>query len=152
MLPVDGYNNLPKLYTNGLILAGDAAGLVNNSFFHEGVNLAMASGITAAETILANRDTKNYDDRHLSIYKKKLSSSFVLDDIKDARHFVDYLSTHKEFINDYPHALKDALVEYFQVSDRPKRKIRKSAINKFRSKISLIKMVKNLATMLRVGI
>lgn len=152
MLPADGYNNLPALYTDGLLLVGDAAGLVNNSFFHEGVNLAMASGIMAAETILAAREKKIYDKKSLQMYEKKLAGSFVLHDLKDARHFLDYLNSNKEFMNDYPHAVKDALLEYFEVSSRPKKSIKKSLINKVKSKVNLIKALKDFTTMLKVGI
>src|SRR3990172_2641635 len=50
MIPEYGYENLPKLVTDGLILVGDSAGFVNTSHYHEGSNLAMESGVIAGET------------------------------------------------------------------------------------------------------
>lgn len=51
LIPEGGYKAVPKLYTDGAMVAGDAAGLVNNVHF-EGTNLAMISGKLAAQTAL----------------------------------------------------------------------------------------------------
>ena len=55
MIPEDSYDDLSDLYADGVLLVGDCAGLVNPSIHHEGTNLAMASGVIAAETVLEAR-------------------------------------------------------------------------------------------------
>ena len=46
--------DLPQLVTDGLLVIGGAAGLINaNPIFHEGTNMSMASGLLAAEAIIA---------------------------------------------------------------------------------------------------
>jgi len=152
MIPSDGYKNIPSLFIDGLLVAGDAAGLLNNSFFHEGVNMAMASGVMAAETILKNRKKKRYDAASLSYYRKLLEDSFVLDDMKNCRDFLDIMHVNKELINDYPHALKNALVKYFEVSDTPKRVIKKDTFKRFMSEVSITKITKAFMSMIRGGI
>ncbi len=152
MIPADGYKNIPKLYTDGLLVAGDAAGLLNNSFFHEGINMAMASGIMAAKTILKNRKKRTYDAGSLSYYTRLLEKSFVLDDMRNCRDFMDIMHTHKEFVNDYPHAVKDALLKYFEVSNTPKRVVKKDAFRQLKSKINVVKATKAFISMMRGGI
>ena len=152
MIPMDGFRNLPRFYTNGLMLVGDAAGLVNNSICHEGVNMAMASGIMAAETILENRVRKRYDAGALRQYERRLKNSFVLENMKSSRDFIDILRTQKELINDYPHLIKDVITHYFKVSDVPKSTLKRDIIRMVRSRMSFVKAAKTFAGMLKGGI
>ena len=152
MIPMDGYKNLPKLYTGGLMLVGDAAGLINNSLCHEGVNMAMASGMIAAETILERRDQKRYDAKALSLYERKLKDSFVLDNMKSSRDFLDLMRTHKELINDYPHVAKDVLCKFFEVGDVPKRVVKWNVFHMLRDRTNVIKAGKIAMEMLKGGI
>ncbi|MDI6642406.1 MAG: FAD-dependent oxidoreductase, partial [Elusimicrobiota bacterium] len=72
MIPEGGYYNIPRVVFDGLLLIGDCAGLVNTSFFHEGTNLAMASGVYAAETIIEAKRKREFSYRILSSYENKL--------------------------------------------------------------------------------
>jgi len=152
MIPADGYKNMPRLFTDGLILVGDAAGLLNNSFFHEGVNMAMASGIKAAETVLKNRKAKSYDAESLSLYQQLLNDSFVLDDMRNCRDFLDIMHIHKELVNDYPHAVKDGLVKYFEVNSLPKRVLKRNAFREIKSRINFVKIARVFTSIMRGGI
>jgi len=152
MIPMDGFRNLPKFYTDGLMLVGDAAGFVNNSICHEGVNMAMASGIMAAETILENRDQKRYDARTLRQYERRLKNSFVLQNMKSSRDFIDILRTHKELLNDYPHLMKDVITSYFKVRDVPKRTVKSNIIHMLRSRVSFVKSARTVMALMKDGI
>jgi electron transfer flavoprotein-quinone oxidoreductase len=152
MIPMDGYKNLPKFYTDGLMLVGDAAGFVNNSICHEGVNMAMASGIMAAETILEKREQRRYDARALRRYEYRLRNSFVLQNMKSSRDFIDILRTNKELINDYPHIFKDVITSYFKVSDVPRSTVKSNIVRMIRGRMSFTKAAKTFAAMLKGGI
>jgi len=152
MIPMDGHKNLPKFYTNGLMLVGDAAGFVNNSICHEGVNMAMASGIMAAETILDNRQERRYDVRALRLYERRLKNSFVLQNMKSSRDFIDILRTNKKLLNDYPHLMKDVITKFFEVSDVPKSTVKRDIIRMIRSRMSFVKAAKTFAAMMKGGI
>ena len=153
MIPADGYNNMPRLFADRLMLVGDAAGLVDNSVFHhQGVNLAMASGRMAAETILKNRKARRYDATALGLYARLLSDSFVLDNLKCSRDFLDIIRMHKELLNDYPHALRDALTSFFEVSDLPRRVTKRNVLRELRGRIRLINVVRTFASLMRSGI
>ena len=152
MIPMDGFKNLPKFYADGLMLVGDAAGFVNNSICHEGVNMAMASGIMAAETILENRAEKCYDAKVLRQYERRLKNSFVLQNMKSSRDFIDILRTHKELLNDYPHLIKDVITSYFKVGDVPKSTVKRDIIRMVRSRVSFVKAAKTVTALMKGGI
>ena len=152
MIPMDGYKNIPKPYTDGLLLVGDAAGFVNNSVCHEGMNMAMASGMMAAETILKRRKEKRYDARALGLYEWLLKDSFVLKNMKSCRDFIDILRTHKEVTNDYPHLLKDVLTKFFEVGEVPKSVVKSNIFHMLRKRINFVKTAKTFASLLKNGI
>jgi len=63
---------------NGLLLAGDAAGLaLNMGFTVRGMEFALASGRMAAQTLLDAREKGDYSAAALATYPKKLQESFV---------------------------------------------------------------------------
>jgi len=144
MIPSDGYNNLPKLYRDGLLLVGDAAGLVNISFFHEGINLAMASGVYAAEVVIEAITKKDYSSQVLSKYKKRLKNSFVLRDLKSSRNFLNYLYSHKRFINEYPQLFNEIITDYFRVSENSKNKIKREILGKLWKKTKIARAVTDI--------
>jgi len=152
MIPMDGHKNLPEFYTNGLMLVGDAAGFVNNSICHEGVNMAMASGIMAAETILDNRQERRYDVRALRLYERRLKNSFVLQNMKSSRDFIDILRTNKKLLDDYPHLMKDVITKFFEVSDVPKSTVKRDITRMIRSRMSFVEVAKTFAAMMKGGI
>lgn len=144
MIPSDGYGFLPRLFRDGLLIVGDAAGLLNTSFFHEGVNLAMASGIAAAQTILQARAQNDFTSKTLSDYEKKLKGSFVLQDMKNCKNFLSFLHSHKSLINEYPALLNDMLTDYFRVSDKPKTVVKREIFNRVRKSVKLTRLAADL--------
>jgi len=154
MIPADGYRNMPTLFTDGLLLVGDAAGLVDNSpFHHQGMNWAVASGRMAAETILRNRAGGRYDADALSVYPRLLDQTFALEDLKGSGTFLDFVvARREELLNEYPHALRDALAKFFAVGDAPRRVVERNILRDLKSRTSLTRMVMNLVSLVRSGI
>ncbi len=140
MIPSDNYENLPGLYRDGLMLVGDAAGLLNASFFHEGVNLAMASGIFAAETAAEAIKRNDCSAGMLKMYKDKLDESFVMKDLKNAKNFISFLYENKSIIKEYPALFNEILVDYFGVSDKPKKEVKKEIFRKILKDVNKRKM------------
>jgi electron transfer flavoprotein-quinone oxidoreductase len=61
MIPEAGPKMLTRPYTGGMLVAGDAAGhLLNNGYTFRGVDMAIVSGVAAAQTILEARKSKDY--------------------------------------------------------------------------------------------
>ena len=150
LIPEGGYNHLPKLYTDGAMLVGDAAGLVNNVHF-EGTNLAMFSGKFAGETALEAIERKDFSTNQLCLYKKKLLNSFVLKDLKTYKNTVALLATRtNSFLNYYPSKINE-FFRIFTTTDgiEKKSKFQKFAKNFFKKR-SLSELFKDGFTALKI--
>lgn len=79
MVPEGGIGMMPALAGNGILIAGDAAGMcVNIGYTIRGMDFAIAAGRYAAETaVQAHRDNR-YNRDELQLYVDLLERSFVL--------------------------------------------------------------------------
>jgi len=84
-IPEGGYHSLPKsLSGNGILLAGDCAGMVNVPAL-KGIHYAMEAGIKSAETIFEALKKKEYNES-LKSYDKKIKDSFITKDLYKVRN------------------------------------------------------------------
>ncbi|MBI2191539.1 MAG: FAD-dependent oxidoreductase [Planctomycetes bacterium] len=146
MIPEFGRETLPRIAGDGVLFLGDSAGLVNLSpFYHEGTNLAMASGVLAAETVLAlKRAGKPMTAENLSAYTRRLAESFVLKDVSKYRRIPDFGVTHPQFFDRYPYLLTDLAKDFFTVSETPKGEIEKAIFRRLREEVGLFRLVRDL--------
>lgn len=141
MIPEPGYKNLPKFVANGLLIAGDSAGFVNPSLYREGSNMAMASGVMAAEAILEAREKGDFSEAGLSGYVKRLNESLVVKDLKRYGDAPEKLSEIPELFKEYPDAILKMAEGYFSVSELSKGEMQQLARKNFRDKISIWKFL-----------
>ena len=107
MIPEGGFNCIPKLYTNGAMIVGDAAMFVNNVHM-EGTNLAMLSGKLAAETAIEAIDKNDFSKKTLSLYEKKIKNSIIYKDLKTHKNTIKVLKKNiKTITNLYPELISD---------------------------------------------
>jgi len=144
LIPEYGYNYMPRIVDDGVLLAGDAAGFVNTSLYHEGSNLALMSGILAAETIIAAKEKGDFSKETLSLYRQRLEESFVLKDLYRYRNFTNFLHQNPEFITTYPEFAVKAINRYFTIDERPKEEGIKDIRKTFKEDIRLLKLLKQL--------
>lgn len=85
-VPLGGWFAMPRLYADGLLLAGDSAGLVNAERL-KGVHLAIKSGMLAAETAFESLVSKDTSAKALSTYQKKVEESWAGKEMWKARNF-----------------------------------------------------------------
>ncbi len=86
LIPEGGAEMLPRLYGDGVLVAGDAAALCANlGFTLRGMDLAVESGRLAAEAILAANGKGDFSAQALSGYQKALEESFVMDCVKNEK-------------------------------------------------------------------
>lgn len=79
MVPEGGLSMMPALAGNGVLIAGDAAGMcVNVGYTIRGMDFAIAAGRYAAETAVQAHKDKNYSRDELQLYVDLLERSFVL--------------------------------------------------------------------------
>ena len=85
-IPEGGHHSVPeRLHGDGLLIAGDAAGLVNVATL-KGIHYAIQSGIYAARTIFQALKAGDTSAASLSSYDQALRSSYVFEDLHRTRN------------------------------------------------------------------
>ncbi|MCD7780141.1 MAG: FAD-dependent oxidoreductase [Candidatus Gastranaerophilales bacterium] len=131
MIPEGSFDFIPKVYDNRVMIAGDAAGFVNNIHF-EGTNLAMLSGKLAAETAIFALDKGDFSASTLSLYYKKLKNSIIIKDLKTHNNTISFLKKHINVITSlYP----ELACEFFEVISSADEIPKHIKYRKFLSKI-----------------
>lgn len=139
LIPEGGYDSIPKLYGNGVLVVGDAAQFVNG-IHREGSNLGMTSGRFAAETVINAKKCGEFDERALSHYRDMLYDSFIIKDLKKYRSTSHTMEANPDFFNHYIPASNMAMGEMFVVDGKSKSDRQKMAmgrITKGKTKIGL---------------
>ena len=144
LVPEGGLAMVPRLYMGGMLLAGDAAGLsVNNGLVVRGMDLAIGSGMAAADTILEAKAKNDFSVQGLSLYQQKMENSFVLKDMKTyagAPHFMKSPRMYEA----YPEMLTNLMTSIYTQEARPKAHILGEAMSSFKeSKVSLLDLFKD---------
>lgn len=85
-VPVGGYYSMPKLSCDGLLICGDAAGMLNAQKL-KGVHLAIKSGMLAAETIFEAAKAGEYTANRLARYEEKFKQSWAGKELYAVRNF-----------------------------------------------------------------
>jgi electron transfer flavoprotein-quinone oxidoreductase len=123
LLPEEGYKMVPKLFTDGMLVAGDAAALCySNGLNQEGMNLALASGFMAAETVIDAFKQGDFSSKQLSHYEDRLKESFVLKDMKTFKEAASWMHTERLFAA-YPQLINEIMEELYRSDGKPRRKI-----------------------------
>ena len=123
LVPEGGIKAVPRVYTDGMMVVGDAAGLCyTNGINLEGINLAMTSGALAAETAVKAVESHDYSAAMLSLYKKKLDETFVIKDMKKYKNSVDMMHIDRLY-KTYPHILAGIMEKIYKVDGAPRTKL-----------------------------
>jgi electron transfer flavoprotein-quinone oxidoreductase len=123
LIPEGGFKAIPRLFTDGMMVAGDAAGLCyTNGINLEGINLAMTSGVLAAETAIAALEAKDYSAASLAAYKKRLDDSFVIKDMKTFKGAAGMMHLERLF-EVYPQVLAGIFEKMYRVEGKPRSKL-----------------------------
>jgi electron transfer flavoprotein-quinone oxidoreductase len=86
LIPEGGYDHMPRLAADGLLVAGDAAGMtLAAGLWLEGVNFAIGSGLAAGRAAARAVDAGDPSAEGLGGYRRDLESTFVLKDHRRLR-------------------------------------------------------------------
>jgi len=125
-IPEGGYDAMPKLAADGLLVAGDAAGFcLAAGIWLEGVNYAIGSGLVAGEVAAGALAAGDTGQAMARAYDKALRDTFVLADhakLRRAPHLVlsDRVQTQ------YPAFICDLVEQVFTVTNpQPKAGMRR---------------------------
>lgn len=123
VIPEGGLNSMGKLYGEGILIAGDAAGFsMNIGVTVRGMEYAMATGYYAAQAAIKAKEAGSYGSDTLAVYEKLLNDSFVMKDFKnfkDAPHALD----NPRFFNRYPQLAGDIMRDLYAVPNGSKERI-----------------------------
>ncbi|MEM0144320.1 MAG: FAD-dependent oxidoreductase [Thermoplasmata archaeon] len=121
-IPEGGYRMISKLYKDGAMVVGDAAGLVNSSgIYLNGVDLAISSGIIAGEVAVKANKLGDFTSRILSEYETRMNET-VLRDFRNYRNAPFFLENHRIY-NEYPKMVNNMMERIIKSNDEPRKKM-----------------------------
>ena len=143
MIPEGGWAMLPTLSCAGLMVVGDAAGFVFAAgLFLEGMNFAIASGLTAAAIAQQAHADKDFSAESMANYRKRLEASFVLQDLKSYRHTPAFVNNER-LQNVYPDLLCKTAENIFRSNGQPRRKVACVVWDTMRGKVPLLTLIRD---------
>ncbi len=147
MTPVVGINMAPpKFHYDGLLIVGDAAGfLLHTGVLIRGVDFAVASGVLAAEAI---RESGDPSAEALSIYEKKLKSSFIYPQLEKFRN-VDRILGDETLFRDLPIFATGVVNRYFTIDDKHRTLFEALRETSKETNVSLFKLLIYMARAVR---
>jgi electron transfer flavoprotein-quinone oxidoreductase len=140
IIPEGGWKDMPQLYTDGVLVAGDAASMVN-ALHWEGTNMAIIAGKSAAETAIEAHQKKDFSAQSLSSYRTRLDKRFIMTDLHQYRNLSHFLKTHPDFMAIYPTFINDALGMFFTGFGKPKKQLYKDILKSLTNRRPLLKAV-----------
>ncbi len=120
LVPEAGLEMMPRLYTDGMLVVGDAAGFtINNGFVVRGMDLAIGSGLAAADTVIEAVRRGDFSAQSLSEYQQKLDKSFVMSDLRTYARAPHFLANQRLY-SAYPQFLTSLMSRIYTHRTEPK--------------------------------
>ena len=144
LIPVSGIDMMPALYTDGFLVAGDAAAFVlGTGLILEGANFAVASGIAAAETIIRAKEQGDFSANALSRYRESLEHNFVLKDLKTYKKAHHFLANPRIY-STYPELVCAMAERIFKNDGAPREKTWHVVRTSMKGKVSWRQIIRDL--------
>jgi electron transfer flavoprotein-quinone oxidoreductase len=137
LIPEGGYDMIPELVGDGIIVAGDAAAFCNATGLNlEGINLASQSGVIAGEAVIAAHQNNDFSKRGLAAYKKLLEESYVIKDLKLYRKAPHMLHNNRIY-QEYPELMCSFMENIYKIEGAPKANLTKLFLKSAKEKVGL---------------
>ncbi len=128
LIPEGGFNRLPQIYADGVVVVGDSAGFVN-PLNREGVNLAMLSGKLAAQAIVEAAARADFSAASLSRYRELVDDSVIMEDLYKIRNVTPFAHERPHLFRDYPELASSIAREYLTVDGSSKKEKQRKIAN-----------------------
>ena len=133
LVPEGGVKMVGTPVADGLLVAGDAAGLVlNTGYSVRGMDFAIASGEAAANAVIKASKTGDFGSAGLSSYVGELKRSFVMKDLETFRTAPEFLGNRRIY-DEYPRLIEEMMLGVFGVDGCPRVPMRKIVTRAVRS-------------------
>ncbi len=127
-----GIQAKPKVYTDGMLVVGDAAGLgLNMLVTVRGMEYAMVSGVLAGRTIKNAKERNDFSEISLAEYDKLLNESFIMKEMHTFKNSLSILENQRVF-SKYPQVISDIFEKVMWVDERPKEGIYKTKVGELK--------------------
>jgi electron transfer flavoprotein-quinone oxidoreductase len=121
-----GIQMKPRVYADGMLLAGDAAGLgLNMLVTVRGMEYAIASGVLAGRTIKKAKENNDFSASSLSYYEKLLNESFIMKEIRTFQNTLTVLENERLF-SKYPQVICDLFEKVMWIDEHSKESLYKT--------------------------
>lgn len=141
LIPVSGVKMMPRLYADGILVAGDAAAMVlGTGLILEGANFAMAAGAAAGETVIQASEKKDFTASILGHYELLLKDRFVLKDLQTFRNAPHFLENPRIY-NAYPELACSVMRSIFHSDGKPRSNTFNILGKAMKGKIGLWQMI-----------
>ena len=141
LLPEAGLHMVPRLSDDGLLVVGDAAGLCyTNGLIQEGMNLAMTSGLAAADVGAEALADGNVSARRLAEYGHQLKRSFVLRDLRTYGRAIGFMKGDRLFTT-YPRIVGRLMEDLYRSHGTPKVRISRLARRAVKGQVTVRQLV-----------
>lgn len=139
-----GYDAMPPLVGEGVLLAGESALMcINAGYTVRGMDLAIAAGQQAGRSAAEALAAGDTSAAGLAGYRTALESSFVLQDMKTLSRFPHFMESTPRMFGQYPELARDAMRSLFLVDGTPMRPMRKQLLP-LAKKVGLWNLAKDL--------
>lgn len=119
LVPEGGYNMIPRIIGNGVLVVGDGAGFcINLGYAVRGMDFAVASAECAARAVIVAYQNGDFSEAGLQNYKKYLEETFVLQDMKLYQNFPLFLAKTPRLFSKYPEMAVEMLTNIFIMDGR----------------------------------
>lgn len=143
LIPEGGFNSVPRVAGNGVLVVGDAAQLVN-AIHREGSNMAMASGQMAAEAIVEAKKDDDFSENSLNRYKEALFGSFIIKDLEKYKDAAHTFETYPQYFKEYLPMMNKAMSKFFTVDGTPKREKQKEIMRSVTAEKGTFKVMQDI--------
>ncbi len=138
-----GIHSMPKLYTDGMLVVGDAAGLgLNMLVTVRGMEYAMVSGVLAGRTIKKAKERNDFSATSLAEYERLLRESFILKEMDTFKNTLALLENRRLFTK-YPQVICDLFEKVMWVDEHPKEGIYKTKMAELKKEFFNIETFKD---------
>ena len=146
LIPEGGYEMMPQLVGDGIVVAGDAAAFCYAKGPNlEGINLAVHSGTLAGEAVAEALAARDCSARGLARYRTKLEESFVLKDLKNFRRAPRLLEIDRLY-QEYPEMICDYMDRVYRIDGRPKEGLLDMGLRLAREKVGAVNLLRDAWT------
>ncbi len=137
VIPEGGYDMIPELVGDGILVAGDAAALCNATGLNlEGINLASQSGVLAGKAVVAAHGLGDLSRKGLEVYQRLMNDSYVMKDLKLYRKAPHMLHNDRIY-NEYPELMTSFMEYIYRIEGAPKENLTKLFLKSAKEKVGL---------------